>query len=117
MLHFAKDMHEIIVSAWEGKASLAKAFWSYFVFGQFVVALAIVIFFSPLFLLGNNGTHLATFITWPLYYAFLVWAMVGIWKCSPNTTRQQFTIAAKVFVILYSSLWVLAFFQEWFHIT
>lgn len=107
-------MHEIIVSAWEGKASLAKAFWGYFIFGQFVVALAIIIFFSPF---SNKGVHLATFVTWPLYYAYLVWAMVGIWRCSPNTPRQLLTIAAKVFVVLYTSLWVIALFQEWFQVS
>lgn len=101
-------MHEIIVSAWEGKASLTKMFWGYFIAGQLVVALGIVILFSPLHFFGN----IAAFIAWSLYFAFLVWAMVGIWKCSLNTTRQSFTIAAKVFVILYSSLWVIALFQE-----
>ena len=109
-------MREIIVTAWEGKASLAKAFWSNFVLGQFLVAFTIVVLFSPSLLFGNMGTHLATFISWPLYYAFLVWAMVGIWKCSPNTTRRPLTIAAKVFVVLYSALWVIASFQEWLHV-
>lgn len=109
-------MREIIVTAWQGKTSLAKAFWSNFVLGQFLVAFAIVVLFSPALLFGAKGVGIATFVTWPLYYAFLVWAMVGIWKCSPNTTHQLLTLAAKVFVVLYSALWVIAFFQEWNHV-
>jgi hypothetical protein len=104
-------MRKIILTAWQGKTSLAKAFWGYFVLGQFVVALAIIVIFSPAALWGAKGVETISFITWPLYYAFLVWAMVSIWKCSPNTKRQLFTVAAKIFVVLYSLLWVVAFLQ------
>jgi len=105
-------MREIILTAWQGKASLATAFWGYFVLGQILAALAILVLASPALLFGAKGIEAATYITWPLYYVFLVWAMVSIWKCSPNTKRRLFTVAAKVFVVLYSLLWLIASLQE-----
>ena len=105
-------MREIILTAWQGKTSLAKAFWGNFVLGQFVAALAITAIFSSALLFGEKAIEAVKFVTWPLYYAFLVWAMVSIWKCSPNTKRRAFSVAAKVFVVLYSLLWVVASLQE-----
>jgi hypothetical protein len=105
-------MREIIRTAWQGKSSLAKAFWGNFVLGQFVVAVAIIVLFSPALLFGDKAVEAVKFITWPLYYVFLVWAMVSIWKCAPNTKHHAFSVAAKVFVVLYSLLWVAAFLQE-----
>lgn len=105
-------MREIIRTGWQGKVSLAKAFWGNFVLGQFVVASAIIVLFSPALLLGDQAVEAVKFITWPLYYVFLVWAMVGIWRCAPNAKRPAFSVTAKVFVVLYSLLWLVAFLQE-----
>ena len=97
-------MREIILTAWQGKASLAKAFWCYFVLGQFLVGLALIVLASPSLLFGDKGIEVATYITWPFYDLFLIWVMVSIWKCSSNTKSQLFTVLAKIFVVLYSLL-------------
>ena len=104
-------MSDIIFSAWQGKISLAKAFWGYFILGQILVSFTIIVFSLPSLLFGLEGLETVTSITFPLYDVFLVWALVGIWKCSPNTARQIFSTAAKAFVILFSSLWVAASVQ------
>ena len=109
----AKTMRDIIFSAWQGNVSLTKAFWGYFVLGQIMVGLAIVAFSLPSVFFGMEGIETVSSITFPLYDVFLVWALIGIWKCSPNTTRQIFSIVAKTFVILFSSLWVVASVQHY----
>jgi hypothetical protein len=107
-------MSDIIFSTWQGKVSLAKAFWGYFVLGQILLSLTIVALSLPSLLFGVEGIEKVSTVTFPIYDVFLVWALVGIWKCSPNTRRQPFSIAAKAFVILFSSLWVVASVQYYF---
>lgn len=105
-------MREMILAGWRGNTTLAKAFWGYFVFGQFLMAAAILILLSPALLFGETVFESVKLITYPLYYAFLVWAMVSIWRCSPNTKYRAFSVASRLFVALYSLLWVVAILQQ-----
>ena len=106
-------MGGFIFSAWRGRVTLAKAFWGYFVLGQILVGLTILAFSIPALLFGVEGIETVTSVTFPLYDLFLVWALVGIWKCAPNTTRQPFSLAAKAFVIIFTVLWVAASVQHY----
>ena len=104
-------MSDIIFSAWRGKVSLAKAFWGHFVLGQILLSLTIVAFSLPSLLFGLEAMETVSSVTFPLYDVFLVWALVGIWQSSSNTTRQLFSVVAKAFVVLFSALWVVASVQ------
>lgn len=101
-------LQQIILRGWKGEASLATAFWGYFILGQLEVGLALITLFSPLLLLGQKGIAIGKFFTYPAYWAFLAWALVSIWGSASNTQSKFWGRTAKGFVILYSFVWAAA---------
>jgi len=111
------NLRGIVQKGWSGEASLKSAFWGYFFLGQFAVCLLIVLVAAPFLLFGEQVQHLAFFITYQIYFGFLVWAMVSVWRCSKNSTIKIYSYMSQVFVVLYSGLWVLGYVQGWYAAT
>lgn len=103
-------MLKILTSAWQGKASLSSAFWGNFFIGQFFAAVPLIIILSPaLKIQGKWYESTAGVLTLILYFAYFVWAMVGIWRCSKNTRSKLWSVLARAFTLLYSAQWALLF--------
>jgi len=108
------ELKSIIKAGWNGEANLSSAFWLYFVGGQFAVTLALILVISPTLLMGAEATKTAKLVTYPIYFSFLAWAMVSIWRCANNVSYRVWGILAKTFVVVYVGLWVLGYVQSWF---
>lgn len=93
----------LIKESFLGRESLGTAFWRNFILGQFFLgAIILVIGGIAYLLIGDYALHL-TVITYPLWYAFLIWAMVSIWRCAKNTQSSIWLYSSRAFVVLYSA--------------
>ena len=105
-------LKEQIVNSFLGKESLSIAFWQNFFLGQFVLAISAFGIAAILYLLiGENAGYLKV-LTYPLWYLFLMWAMISIWRCANNTKHRIWLYTSRLFVVLYSSGVVLGVIQN-----
>lgn len=90
-------MNNIFVRAWQGKASLAAAFWLvYFVFG-IILSLIIVICFS---LFKPDFTFIGySDIIVVIESPYILYAAICVWRCGKNSTALWRILSRIVIVI------------------
>jgi hypothetical protein len=87
------EKRNIYVSLWTGEEKLWKAYWLFFVAGNYVLtALA-----DLLLRLGNKFVLITYLITLIIYF---VWSVIVVWKCAPNASSKVWTYLARVIVTL-----------------
>lgn len=89
-----------LVRCWRGEARLWQAFWLTFVLGYVllnvlsVAAIAMMASFMNTFGLIVFGTTVL------LNVAFLIFALISVWRCAPNTDYAPMNAAARIVVVL-----------------
>jgi hypothetical protein len=87
-------------SIWVGRAKLWRAFWLIGVVG-FVLSLVLsAVAVMALYTVTHNE-WIVSGIPAALVAAYLVYALVGVWRCAPNTSFPAWTALAKTWVILW----------------
>lgn len=89
---------------WTGKARLWQAFWICGIAGKFLV-FGIIAAIGPLIWHGPKDNMLTNILLGGLFLAYLIFALVSVWRCSPNVGLVPLGALAKVFVVLSILLW------------
>ncbi len=85
-----------------GRNSLPIAFWVHFVYGQVIVLLGLVAVTSVLYLfLGRVAENVKVFF-YSIAVGYLLFALIGVWRCAFNTKRPVWGYVTRLFVILYA---------------
>ena len=90
---------------WNGKARLWQAFWICGIAGKILV-LGIIAVIGPLIWHGPEDNMLTNTLLGGLLLAYLTFALVSIWRCSPNVGLAPLGALAKVFVVFSILLWI-----------
>ena len=78
---------------WEGKASLASAYWFIWVTGSFVFGILVK-------LTETQGAQIIGEILFFVYIVYLVFAAVSVWRCAWNTSWKGWRYIARTIVAL-----------------
>jgi hypothetical protein len=89
-----------LTAHWQGKASLASAFWLLGTLGFWIL-------YGTL-LLTKGYVPVLMPLAWAMMVAFLLFAWVSIWRCWRNTRWPAFGYAARVMVVVYLIVAVVA---------
>ncbi len=98
---------------WRGKASCSEAFWLLLVSGHVALYILNVLFMLLLTVVnailksispGAVEMGKVVLFTWFLVFAFahmfyIVFALISVWRCAPNTERRAHTVLARVVVL------------------
>lgn len=95
---------ENIKSFWRGEWSLLQTFWGFFIVGNTVVGIIVVLLLNTLDL--NNTVQYLTFVfIYLIYLIFYIILVVGTWRSAANyaqikNKRVTWSILAKIMVFL-----------------
>ena len=95
---------ENIKSFWRGEWSLLQTFWGFFIVGNTVVGIIVVLLLNTLDL--NNTVQYLTFVfIYLIYLTFYIILVVGTWRSAANyaqikNKRVTWSILAKIMVFL-----------------
>ena len=96
------EKQNIFLSLWTGQEELWKAYWLFFVAGNYALsALA-----ELLLKLGNQFILIGYLVT---LIAYFIWSIIVVWKCAANTSSKVWTYLARLIVTLGS---VVALYAE-----
>jgi hypothetical protein len=88
-----QEKRNLFVSLWAGEEKLWKAYWLFFVAGNYA--------FSDLAELllgvGNKSILIAYLIS---AIAYFIWSVVVVWKCAPNSSSKIWTYLARLILTL-----------------
>jgi len=92
---------------WNGKGSLAAAFWGVGVLGQILL---FVFFLTLVFVFKKLGlTPIITVVVYILgALAWSVFSFIVIWKCAKNTSKKIWHDLAKFYVIAVPVIYIAA---------
>ena len=95
---FLNEIGDLLLSYWNGKQKLWKAFWLIGFFLQFVL----IIFFGIFNLIG-----IALGLTWSIKITtflisniYTIWILVSIWNCAYNVKNKIWGDLSRVIVVL-----------------
>lgn len=95
---------ENIKSFWRGEWSLLQTFWGFFIVGNTVVGIIVVLLLNTLD--SNNTVQYLTFVfIYLIYLIFYIILVVGTWRSAANyaqikNKRVTWSILAKIMVFL-----------------
>jgi len=89
-----------LVRCWRGEARLWQAFWLTLVLGYLLLNVATAIVMVALTALMNTTGLIVFAIAVVFNVSFLVFALVSVWRCAPNTDSPPMNAAARVVVVL-----------------
>jgi hypothetical protein len=101
----------VLSNLWEGKYSLGRSFWGFFLLGTFVAVIVGMLAGIPFLLIDARATAGAVFQL--IFWGYLIIAAVGVWRsanalitiksgrASVAAADYVKIFAAKVFVILW----------------
>ena len=95
---------ENIKSFWRGEWSLLQTFWGFFIVGNTVVGIIVVLLLNTLD--SNNTVQYITFVfIYLIYLIFYIILVVGTWRSAANyaqikNKRVTWSILAKIMVFL-----------------
>jgi hypothetical protein len=78
---------------WEGRASLASAFWVFWILGIILISL------PAYFLFKNQAGPVIVVIFLFVYLTYLVFAGVSVWRCAWNTRWKGWGYLARIQVL------------------
>lgn len=87
------EKRNFFVSLWGGEEKLWKAYWLFFVAGNYVLSGLAELLLN----FGNKFLLIAYLITIIVYF---IWSVIVVWKCAPNTSSKIWTYLARVIVTL-----------------
>lgn len=76
-------MGNLFARAWQGKASLAAAFWIIWFLGTIILSIIIVIVLSAID--PNFNFVLQSFKTYSILFPYTVFAAICVWRCGRNS--------------------------------
>ena len=95
---FLNEIGDLLLSYWNGKQKLWKAFWLI----GFVLQFVLIIFFGIFNLIG-----IALGLTWSLKIIifliniiYTIWVLVSIWNCAYNVKNKIWGDLSRVIVVL-----------------
>ena len=104
---FLNEIEDLLLSYWNGKQKLWKAFWLV----GFVLQFVLIIFFGIFNLIG-----IALGLTWSLKIIifliniiYTIWVLVSIWNCAYNVKNKIWGDLSRVIVVLNVILLFLTF--------
>ena len=89
-------IENLLLSYWNGKQKLWKAFWIVGVLGRILIA-TFIIFFT---LLGQSLglTWSILILSFVFILIYIIWSFVSIWQCSFNVKNKIWGHLARIFV-------------------
>ena len=89
-----------LVRCWRGEARLWQAFWLTLVLGYVLLNVLSIAAIATMASLMNTAGLIVFGATILLNVAFLVFALISVWRCAPNTDYAPMNAAARVVVVL-----------------
>ena len=95
---FLNEIGDLLLSYWNGKQKLWKAFWLI----GFVLQFVLIIFFGIFNLIGIalGLTWSIKFIIFLINIIYTIWVLVSIWNCSYNVKNKIWGDLSRVIVVL-----------------
>jgi hypothetical protein len=102
--HVSSTYRGFLADCWRGRARAWQAFWIVLVAGSFMISLLNVpmgIAASLMYRSGQTVPALAVFFLPSIVgLCWLVFALVGVWRCAPNADLAVSRIASRVAVVV-----------------
>jgi hypothetical protein len=89
-----------LVRCWRGEARLWQAFWLTLVLGYVLLNVLSIAALATMASLMNTSGLIVFATTLLLNVSFLVFALISVWRCAPNTDYAPMNAAARVVVML-----------------
>ena len=104
---FLNEIGDLLLSYWNGKQKLWKAFWLI----GFVLQFVLIIFFGIFNLIGIalGLTWSIKFIIFLINIIYTIWVLVSIWNCAYNVKNKIWGDLSRVIVVLHVILLFLTF--------
>ena len=104
---FLNEIGDLLLSYWNGKQKLWKAFWLI----GFVLQFVLIIFFGIFNLIGIalGLTWSIKFIIFLINIIYTIWVLVSIWNCAYNVKNKIWGDLSRVIVMLNVILLFLTF--------
>ena len=104
---FLNEIGDLLLSYWNGKQKLWKAFWLI----GFVLQFVLIIFFGIFNLIGIalGLTWSIKFIIFLINIIYTIWVLVSIWNCAYNVKNKIWGDLSRVIVVLNVILLFLTF--------
>ena len=104
---FLNEIEDLLLSYWNGKQKLWKAFWLI----GFVLQFVLIIFFGIFNLIGIalGLTWSIKFIIFLINIIYTIWVLVSIWNCAYNVKNKIWGDLSRVIVMLNVILLFLTF--------
>ena len=95
---FLNEIGDLLLSYWNGKQKLWKAFWLI----GFVLQFVLIIFFGIFNLIGIalGLTWSIKFIIFLINIIYTIWVLVSIWNCAYNVKNNIWGDLSRVIVVL-----------------
>jgi len=95
---FLNKLETVLLSYWNGKQKLWKAFWLI----GFVLQFVLIIFFGIFNLIGIalGLTWSIKFIIFLINIIYTIWVLVSIWNCAYNVKNKIWGDLSRVIVVL-----------------
>ena len=95
---FLNEIEDLLLSYWNGKQKLWKAFWLI----GFVLQFVLIIFFGIFNLIGIalGLTWSIKFIIFLINIIYTIWVLVSIWNCAYNVKNKIWGDLSRVIVVL-----------------
>ena len=95
---FLNEIGDLLLSYWNGKQKLWKAFWLI----GFVLQFVLIIFFGIFNLIGIalGLTWSIKFIIFLINIIYTIWVLVSIWNCAYNVKNKIWGDLSRVIVVL-----------------
>ena len=95
---FSNEIGDLLLSYWNGKQKLWKAFWLI----GFVLQFVLIIFFGIFNLIGIalGLTWSIKFIIFLINIIYTIWVLVSIWNCAYNVKNKIWGDLSRVIVVL-----------------
>ena len=95
---FLNEIGDLLLSYWNGKQKLWKAYWLV----GFVLQFVLIIFFGIFNLIGIalGLTWSIKFIIFLINIIYTIWVLVSIWNCAYNVKNKIWGDLSRVIVVL-----------------
>ena len=95
---FLNEIGDLLLSYWNGKQKLWKAFWLI----GFILQFVLIIFFGIFNLIGIalGLTWSIKFIIFLINIIYTIWVLVSIWNCAYNVKNKIWGDLSRVIVVL-----------------
>ena len=87
-----------LLSYWNGKQKLWKAFWLIGILGRIIVATIIILFSTIFTSIGLTWSIKILSIIFMISY--VIWSFVSIWRCAFNVKNKNWGYVARLFITL-----------------